>query len=154
MECYTDRKGICEHNNVRYRCIECKGIAICQHRRIKYQCTDCQGSAVCEHKIQRAQCRKCSDPVKISIRNWMSHSKQEDKKRNHYDADRFIDRCFLKELVKDYPNCNYCNIELQHVEYNETLATIERLNNSIGHIKSNCVLACRKCNYSRVGQKD
>ena len=29
------------------------------------------------------------------------------------------------------------------------LATIERLDNSIGHIKSNCVLCCMQCNKSR-----
>jgi len=81
------------------------------------------------------------------------NSKQSDKKYNRFDVDRFIDKCFLKELVKDYQNCYYCEVKLQYVDYNDTLATIERLNNNIGHIKSNCVLSCRKCNLSKVGQK-
>ena len=41
---------------------------------------------------------------------------------------------------------------MQFIEFNSTLCTIEQLDNTIGHIKSNCVLACRTCNYSRVGQ--
>ena len=43
---------------------------------------------------------------------------------------------------------------LQYIEYNETLATIERLDNNIGHIKSNCVIACKDCNISGIGQKE
>jgi len=65
--------------------------------------------------------------MKVSIKNWISSSKQSDKKRNHYDPDRFIDKCFLKELVKDYPQCYYCEVELQYVDNNDILATIERL---------------------------
>ena len=37
-------------------------------------------------------------------------------------------------------------VNLQYTEYQDDLATIERLDNSIGHIKSNCVLCCLKCN--------
>jgi len=99
-------------------------------------------------------CKTCSDPIKVSIRRWIIHSKESDKKYNRFDVDRFIDRCFLKELVKDYPNCYYCEVKLQYVDKNDTLSTIERLDNSIGHIKSNCVLACRKCNFKKVGQRN
>ena len=42
---------------------------------------------------------------------------------------------------------------MQLINYDDTLVTIERLDNKIGHIKANCVLACRKCNCSRVGDK-
>jgi len=116
----------------------------------KSKCIDCSGSEICPHNLQRHWCKTCSDPIKVSIKCWISSSKQSDRKYNRFDADRFIDKCFLKELVKDYPQCYYCEVELQYIEYNDTLATIERLDNSIGHIKSNCVLACRKCNLSRA----
>ena len=78
-----------------------------------------------------------------------------DKKYGIYDADRFIDKCFLKGLVEDYPNCYYsdCNVKLQYVYYQDDLATIERLDNKIGHIKSNCVLACLKCNKQKKSNK-
>ena len=63
------------------------------------------------------------------------------------NADRFIDKCFLEGLVEDSRGeCHYCHTEIQYKTYNKTLATIERLDNSIGHLKSNCVIACLPCN--------
>ena len=75
--------------------------------------------------------------------------------RNIYDADRFIDKCFMEGLVEDYKQCYYgdCEVNLQYTEYQDDLATIERLDNSIGHIKSNCVLCCLKCNLSKKSEK-
>lgn len=60
----------------------------------------------------------------------------------------------MKEMLMDESmQCYYCHKEMQLTEYNDTLGTIERFNNTIGHIKSNCVLACRKCNNMKIGQK-
>ena len=75
--------------------------------------------------------------------------------RNIYDADRFIDKCFLKGLIEDYKQCYYgdCEVNLQYTEYRNDLASIERLDNSIGHIKSNCVLCCLKCNKMNKSEK-
>jgi len=145
---------ICKHNLQRCFCKDCGGSEICKHKRIKSYCVECNGSRICNHKLQIHCCKTCSDPIKISIQGWIKHSKKSDKKYNRYDPDRFIDKCFLKELIKEYPQCYYCKVELQYIEYNDTLATIERLNNNIGHIKSNCVLCCKKCNLSRVGQRN
>jgi len=127
---------------------------MCVHNLQKYFCKDCGGSQICIHNNHKSYCKTCTDPIKISIQRWIIHSKESDKKYNRSDADRFIDRCFLKELVKDFRNCYYCEVELQYIDNNNTLATIERINNSIGHIKSNCVLCCRKCNLSKVGQRN
>ena len=81
-------------------------------------------------------------------------SKQNDKKYDRYDPVNFIDYCFVENLIDDCEDkCYYCRCELQYVEYTENLATIERLDNSIGHIKGNCVIACRSCNLSRVGDR-
>jgi hypothetical protein len=84
----------------------------------------------------------------------IKHSKHRDKKSNLYDPNNFIDKCFLKGLMDESMQCYYCSIIMQLINYNDSLCTIERLNNQIGHIKSNCVLACRKCNISRVGQRE
>jgi len=146
---YRLKHQICIHNAKKYFCKNCGGSQICKHNLQRCFCKDCGGSEICKHNLQRYWCKTCSDPIKVSIRRWIIHSKESDKKYNRFDVDRFIDKCFLKELVRDYPNCYYCKIELQYIEYNDTLATIERLNNSIGHIKSNCVLCCKKCNLTR-----
>ena len=142
---------ICPHNKRKPQCKECGGTQICPHRKRKYQCKDCAGSQICPHSRQKQTCKKCSDPVKVSIKQWIFSSRQCDKMRNIYDADRFIDKCFMEGLVEDYKQCYYrdCKVILQYTKYQDDLATIERLDNSIGHIKSNCVLCCLKCNKSR-----
>ena len=119
---------------------------LCEHGKYKYQ----------SHNRQKSHCKKCSDPIKVNIEQWIFKSRQYDKMRNIYDADRFIDKCFLKGLIEDYKQCYYgdCKVNLQYTEYQDDLATIERLDNSIGHIKSNCVLCCLKCNKSRKSNKD
>lgn len=61
----------------------------------------------------------------------------------------------VEGLIEDYgTKCFYCGTETQFKEYNETLISIERLNNDIGHIKSNCVLCCLSCNRKQVGQRN
>jgi hypothetical protein len=145
--------GICEHNRIKQTCKDCGGVGICEHNRIKQKCKDCGGIGICEHGKQKQKCKKCSNPTKITIMNMIHHSKENDIKYNRYDANNFIDKCFIEMLMNESLNCHYCNIEMQLIEYNDTLVTIERLNNSLGHIKSNCVLACRSCNLKKVGQK-
>ena len=164
--------GICEHEKPRRECKECGGSQICEHEIRRRQCKKCGGSQICEHEIQRGrckkcggsqicehekirgQCKKCGDEIHITIMKWINHSKYNDKKYNRYDEINFIDYDFCKELIQESGKfCYYCDIELQYIEYNSTLATIERLDNDIGHIKENCVIACRSCNYSKVGDR-
>ena len=142
---------ICPHNKRKPQCKECGGSQICSHNREKNHCKKCVGSQICSHNREKNYCKKCSDPVKVSIKQWIFSSRQYDKMRNIYDADRFIDKCFLEGLIEDYKQCYYgdCKVNLQYTEYQDDLATIERLDNSIGHIKSNCVLCCLKCNVSK-----
>ena len=146
---------ICPHSRRKSRCKECEGSEICPHSRQKYQCKECGGSQICPHSRQKSHCKKCSDPVKVSIKQWIFSSRQYDKMRNIYDADQFIDKCFMEGLVEDYKQCYYgdCKVNLQYTEYQDDLASIERLDNSIGHIKSNCVLCCLKCNKSNKSEK-
>jgi hypothetical protein len=146
--------GICEHEKRRSRCKDCKGGQICEHEKIRSQCKDCEGSQICEHEKIRGHCKVCGDEIHITIMKLIRSSKQSDKKKNIYDETNFIDYEFCKELIKESGKfCYYCDIELQYIEYNDTLATIERLDNDIGHIKENCVIACRTCNFSRVGDR-
>ena len=163
-ETRTERylKYLCEHGKYKYQCKECGGTQICPHSKRKYQCKECKGTQICPHDRQKSHCKKCSDPVKVSIKQWIFSSWQYDKMRNIYDADRFIDKCFMEGLVEDYKQCYYgdCKdadglgpVNLQYTEYQDDLATIERLDNSIGHIKSNCVLCCLKCNKSNKSEK-
>ena len=93
----------------------------------------------------------CSDPIKLTIKNWLFSTRRNDRKYNRYDADRFIEKCFLKGLIDDYPTCYYeeCKTTLQYTEHQDNLGTIGRIDNLIGHIKSNCVLCCLSCNLKK-----
>ena len=148
-------KYLCEHEKYKYQCRECKGSQICPHNKRKPQCKECGGSQICPHSRRKEHCKKCSDPIKVNIEQWIFSRRQYDKKRNIYEADRFIDKYFLKGLIEDYKQCYYgdCEVNLQYTEYQDDLATIERLDNSIGHIKSNCVLCCLKCNKMNKSEK-
>ena len=138
---------ICEHNIQRSKCKDCGGSQICEHERQRSQCKDCGGSQICEHNIQKYKCKKCSNPIEVTIRGWISNSRDTDKRHDRYDANNFIDKCFLEGLIEETGEiCYYCKRLLQYVVETESLATIERLDNRIGHIKSNCVIACAKCN--------
>jgi len=85
----------------------------------------------------------------------INNSKQSDKKHNRYDPVNMVDKCFLKNIIEDYPTCYYedCKVELQYLEYGPTLGTIERLDNNLGHIKSNCVICCFRCNILKKSNK-
>lgn len=140
---------ICEHGRIRSQCKECGGSSICTHgRRISY-CKECGGASICEHNRIRYMCKECmNDEQKIEYiqKRMIIHSRSSDKEKDLYDADNFMDKCFLEGLFEDSQKCHYCDVEFTYNELCDTFVTIERLNNSIGHIKSNCVLACWHCN--------
>jgi len=145
----------CEHGRSKYRCIECGGSSICEHKTQRSVCKICEGSSICVHKRQRIQCKICGDEIKITLKNMIKNSKRSDQEHDRYDANNFIDMCFLEGLVEEYPHCYWddCDITLQFIEYREDLATIERLDNSIGHTKANCVFACMNCNKMKKSDK-
>jgi len=148
--------SICEHNRRRSECKQCGGTSICQHGRQKNLCKECGGASICEHNRIRNTCKECmSHEQKIEYiqKKMIYSSRHHDKEYNRYDADNFIDKCFLEGLFEDSENCHYCGVEFTYNEKIATFVTIERLNNSIGHIKSNCVLACWDCN-SRHKSRD
>jgi hypothetical protein len=141
--------SICEHGKRRSLCKDCGGSYICEHGKQRNQCKDCGGSSICEHGKIRSYCKECmNDEQKIEFikKSMISNSRSNDKKKDRYDANNFIDHCFLTGLFEDSTNCHYCSVEFTYNELCNTFVTIERLNNSIGHIKSNCVLACWHCN--------
>jgi hypothetical protein len=148
--------SICEHGRQKSQCKECGGASICEHGRQKSQCKECDGVSFCEHGRIKNQCKECSpDPVKLTHRNMIQCTRQTDRKYKRYDPNNHIDYPFLEGLSEDFTECYWddCETQLQYIIYRDDLATIERLDNSIGHIKSNCVLACLKCNRERKSNK-
>jgi len=167
--------SICEHNRIRNTCKQCGGTSICEHNRQRSDCKECGGASICEHNRRRSECKQCGgsqicdhNRKQNTCKDCMNHeqkieyiqkvmiyrSRQQDKKYNRYDADHFIDKPFLEGLFEDSENCHYCGVEFTYNEKIDTFVTIERLNNSIGHIKSNCVLACWYCNCRHTSRDE
>jgi len=146
--------SICEHNRQKSICKECGGASICEHNRQKIQCKECGGASICEHNRKKSTCKECGDAEMITIKQMIRSHKQSDIKYNRYNANHHIDYCFIKSLFDESMNCHYCDIEMQFSKYRSDMVTIERLDNSIGHSKSNCVLACRTCNFKRLSNNN
>ena len=148
-------------NNILKMCLRCREQNTkrrnnnkCEHNRRKCNCKECGGSQVCKHNKMKQYCKICGDEIKITIRSMLTSSKLADKRSNRYDLTNFIDKCFVKNLIEDCEDkCYYCKCELQYIDYTGNLATIERIDNKLGHIKGNCVIACKTCNLSRVGDR-
>ena len=67
----------------------------------------------------------------------LSDSRKSDKKKNRQND---LDLEFIKVQIRN--PCSYCG-------ETKLRMTLDRVNNSIGHIKSNVVAACVRCNYTR-----
>ena len=143
----------CECGKQKSNCLIHGGSAICECGKQRGNCLIHGTTSICECGKQKSNCKIHSDPMKVTIRRWVSSHRIHDRKYNRYDADHHIDECFLHGLVEESPNCYHCDSILQYVVKQPDMATIERLNNDIGHIKSNCVIACYKCNLACVGGK-
>jgi hypothetical protein len=84
----------------------------------------------------------------------IGNSKRSDERMNLYDEDNFIDKKFIYKLVdKCKMKCYYCKGKMTAGNSCKTHMSIERINNNIGHIKSNSVLSCLSCNLKKVGNK-
>ena len=64
-------------------------------------------------------------------------SKGSDKK---YNRENDLTKEFIEETVKD--GCSYCGEKLLRM-------TLDRIDNTLGHLMSNVVPACIRCNYTR-----
>lgn len=153
-ECRDCGTGFCEHNRVKRSCRDCKGSSRCKHNILKQVCHECNGISICNHGKQKRRCRQCLG-ILASMRIMLETSRASDIKKDLFNADEFIDMSTLQKLFDDNPNllCPYCQEEMNMEELNLKLVTIERIDNSIGHTKSNCILACFGCNSKRIGQR-
>ena len=93
--------------------------------------------------------------------NWwlcmISQSKRSDIKKGLYDPDEHVDKELLQyQFEEQEGKCFYCDVAmithsagLGHGKREPDRMTIERMDNRVGHIKENCILACYKCNCQR-----
>jgi len=108
---------------------------------------------LCDCGREKFYCKIHGDARRVVIHRILVNSRYKDKLLNLFDENQFIDKQFVSNLLDLYKNCIYCNCELNFDKCNPQLATIERLDSSLGHIKRNCVIACSYCNSTHVGKK-
>jgi len=146
--------SICDHGRQRCYCKECGGSQICEHDRIRNTCKECGGSSICEHGRQRNKCKECGNELHKTIKTMINCSKISDLKYNRFNESEFITYDYVRGLIDQSTNlCCYCNTNIQYINYDSSLATIERIDNDLGHIIGNCKIACRTCNISKTGSK-
>ena len=49
----------CNHDRLKYCCIECGGSRICSHGKYKQYCKECNGSGLCVHDKRIHMCKDC-----------------------------------------------------------------------------------------------
>lgn len=140
--------GFCVHDRQKSLCRDC-GKGYCPHSRQKNQCIPCKGAGVCKHNRLKNRCKECcKDPVKLVFQRMISKSKQSDKLKNRY-FDLSMDYLKMMYDYRQHERCSYCLVPMQFIHYGPTLISIERLDNSLGHINGNCLFVCLKCNNGR-----
>jgi hypothetical protein len=147
-----DGSAFCIHDKQKTTCRDCDGSAFCIHDKQKTTCRDCDGSSFCIHDKRKSQCRECGDVLKKTIERFIQSSKSTDKKYDRLDIVNFIDKEFCTLLIEESNDkCCYCECDLEYINYNDNLISIERIDNTVGHIKSNVKISCLKCNVKKVG---
>jgi hypothetical protein len=94
-----------------------------------------------------------TDLVSRELRKKISSYKSQDRRKNIYNEDEFIDFEFVINLFKETQlKCYYCENQV-FVIYDNVLEskqwTVERIDNRLGHNKNNSVMACLECNLKR-----
>ena len=120
-------------------------------------CVDCGTNL--EEGNQLTMCVSCRWRKKVSkIKHWGQRAtddgRKKDKYYNRYEAVKhdFIDKDYLHNSWDVQHNkCHHCKIITQPDDRcAHDGCTVERLDNSIGHSKANCVIACHACNCHRL----
>ena len=112
----------CEHDKIKYQCMQCKGKGICQHDKRRSRCIDCNGSEMCEHYRRKEMCKDCDLPKYImnvqrkSLRRLLMQSTlQKTKKTVEYlgcSPEQFITHIQSKMTAE----MNFDNIHLDHIK--------------------------------------
>ena len=83
-----------------------------------------------------------------------NYKNQDNKAKRAFKADDYIDEEFIFTQQKKMNNkCSYCLKDLEiFIDNDNTVKsnlTIDRIDNKLAHIKSNCKICCHHCNVSK-----
>jgi hypothetical protein len=83
-----------------------------------------------------------------------SYKRQDKKVNREYNNDDYINEQWITEKVNDCKlYCCYCKKHMElYIDEDgnvQSNITVDRLNNKLAHIKSNCQITCLKCNLTK-----
>jgi hypothetical protein len=83
-----------------------------------------------------------------------NYKKQDEKTKRDFKVDDYIDENFIFSQQKKTNNkCSYCLKDLEIFINNENNVisdlTIDRVDNKLAHLKTNCKICCLICNISK-----
>jgi hypothetical protein len=89
-------------------------------------------------------------PLNTKFKQMIHSSIKSDKNSNRpYDRSDYIDEEFLNFLWDQDQLCFYCRCQMTlEFTINPNKVSIQRLDNDLPHIKTNCVLSCYSCNVN------
>ena len=83
---------------------------------------------------------------------------QQDKEKKMYNKEKCFEyEDILEVLVKQKLKCSYCKCEMYILYDNyrcNTQWSLDRIDNTIGHLKENCVVSCLHCNLQKRRMDD
>jgi hypothetical protein len=94
---------------------------------------------------------KQKDPKEMlmeKITKMIQHHKQSDIKADRLDNwSEYINTSYAYEMVMKTNNCKYC---LEPIDImGDNCFSIDRIDNNLAHIKSNCQIICLNCNVTK-----
>ena len=90
-------------------------------------------------RYERAQTNKKQGRVDPStLPKYILYDSRKSDKKERREND--LDQEFIRKAIKD--GCSYCG-------ETDLRMTLDRVDNSLGHLRSNVVAACIRCNYTR-----
>jgi hypothetical protein len=83
------------------------------------------------------------------VKNMVANYKHQDNKKNRFvigvPDDYITDDWILQEHRKT-PRCSKCNAYMSFEKNSSSKLTVDRIDNNLAHIVSNCRLLCKSCN--------
>lgn len=121
--------------------------------KLTQTCIDCSNERAskdyCEHGVRNHDCEECNDPIHRRILMILK-TKSNDKKKGRNNDLTYENVKYL--LLNCCDLCAYCGVDLQHKSKKyDNYSSIERINEDLGHIESNCIITCLDCNINRRG---
>jgi len=95
---------------------------------------------------------KKENPLLYKLKRMICNSIKYDIQNDMYNETNYVDMEHLFKLMEIQSGCCvYCGLEMLVDDFTQSKdgVSIQRIDNSKGHIKTNCIMSCLNCNITR-----